>query len=145
MAGEASTSRRALYAGGEDCEEAAAVCSGGGAEQDEDEDSPTQDQLLERKEANIRALLSNRYGGTYNSAAAAHRTKARALNAAVRGALQPAGVAEGAAAQGAVSAGGRAGAAGPLQEPAPQRTSALRSAHLLFHHPLPSPLAPLTA
>ena len=38
------------------------MCSGGGAEQDEDEDSPTQDQLRERKEANIRALLSNRHG-----------------------------------------------------------------------------------
>ena len=40
------------------------MCSGGEAEQDEDEDSPTQDQLRERKEANIRALLSNRYGCT---------------------------------------------------------------------------------
>ena len=38
------------------------MCSRGGAEQDEDEDSPTQDQLRERKEANIRALLSNRCG-----------------------------------------------------------------------------------
>lgn len=71
----------------------------------------------------------------------AHRTKARVLSAAVHGAPQPAGVAEGAAAQGAVSAGGRAGAAGPLQEPAPQRASALRSARLPFHQP-PSPLLP---
>ena len=64
------------------------------------------------------------------------------LIAAVRGALQPAGVAEGAAAQGAVSAGGRAGAAGPLQEPAPQRTSALRSARLLSPPPSLSSHAP---
>ncbi|KAK9834193.1 hypothetical protein WJX81_007238 [Elliptochloris bilobata] len=47
------------HSAGEECEEAATTSGRGIAEQDGDEDSPTQDQLRERKAANIRALLDN--------------------------------------------------------------------------------------
>jgi len=96
-----------------DCAEAA-TASGRGAEEDEDDqddEQPTQEQLQDRKEANIRALLDNRCTCTRPG-----RNVASVLRSVLNrgGVAQPAGLAESAAAKGAVGPGSRARAAGSV-------------------------------
>jgi len=122
-----ATSLRAADEVEEDGAEAA-TASGRGAEEDEedeDDEQPMQEELQHRKEANIKALLDNRCACTrpgYNAALA--------LRSVLKwgGIAQPAGLAESAAAKGAVGPGSRACAAGSVQEPAPAGAGALRRA-----------------
>ncbi len=123
-----ATSLRAADEAEEDGAEAA-TASGRGAEEDEedeedeDDKQPTQEELQHRKEANIRALLDNRCACTRPGYTAASALRS-VLNRG--GVAQPAGLAESAAAKGAIGPGSRARAAGSVQEPAPAGAGALR-------------------